>query len=559
MSPQAVKQLAEGTEQTHHSRRQLDIRREEFIARERELNTLVQRINDLTEQVQLNYSSPDPQVQLQRLSSALAEQQTLFDRRQTLKQEDRQVRRQIRSLANRSRQARAERRTIMDAAGARNEQELRRMLEQQTHRRGLQASLQEVSQQYEVALGKQIPVAQVERQLAAQTESELEQAHATLLRQIGENLAQLTRLHQRRGAIEQQSAGLLADRRIGDLKVELGCVEQQLDKAVHRWRVLSVAARVLEFVRAIYETQRQPQTLQDASRYFSALTEGQYVRIWTPLSDMSLRVDMTSGESLSLDVLSSGTREAVFLSLRLALVADFARRGIDLPLILDDVLVNFDRTRARCAAKVLLDFAEHGHQVLMFTCHEHIARLFLHAPAEIRYLSDCVLAEPVPVPEPKPEVVDEFPTLEAEERLPVLMEPEVEAEEEYDLSDTSNDQDDGDYTLGAPAPVRQPSPLEFLLAPADSEPEFADIDEEEEEEVEIDDEEYEVEEAADDELEYAEAEYEDAVDEETAEKVLVSEPAEELKQPMQRPRSRQRFCWESPERWWDSDRSDEAA
>ena len=78
MSPQAVKQLAEGTQQTMHSRRQLDIRREEFEARERELKTLVTRINQLVEQVQLNYSSPDPQVQLQRLSAALAEQQTLY-------------------------------------------------------------------------------------------------------------------------------------------------------------------------------------------------------------------------------------------------------------------------------------------------------------------------------------------------------------------------------------------------------------------------------------------------------------------------------------------------
>ena len=81
-------------------------------------------------------------------------------------------------------------------------------------------------------------------------------------------------------------------------------------------------------------------------------------RIWTPLSDMSLRVDMATGESLPLDLLSCGTREAVFLSLRLALVADFARRGIVLPLVLDDVLVNFDHRRARAAAGVLCRFAQ---------------------------------------------------------------------------------------------------------------------------------------------------------------------------------------------------------
>ena len=112
------------------------------------------------------------------------------------------------------------------------------------------------------------------------------------------------------------------------------------------------------------------------------------MRIWTPLTDMSLRVDMATGESLSLDVLSSGTREAVFLSLRLALVADFTRRGIVLPLILDDVLGEFrPPSRASCR-RGLVDFAERGHQVLLFTCHEHIVELFPARQVEIRCLSD---------------------------------------------------------------------------------------------------------------------------------------------------------------------------
>ena len=210
----------------------------------------------------------------------------------------------------------------------------------------LQEELRDVSNQYTLALGKNSPLARVEQELVAHSEAELEQLRSNLTRQTDEARQQLARIHQRRGALEQQSQGLVADRRLPELKVQLGCVDQQLDEAVHRWRVLSVATRVLELVREIYETQRQPQTLQDASRYFAALTEGQYVRIWTPLTDMSLRVDLATGESLPLDVLSSGTREAVFLSLRLALVADFSRRGIVLPLILDDVLVNFDRRRA---------------------------------------------------------------------------------------------------------------------------------------------------------------------------------------------------------------------
>jgi hypothetical protein len=62
--------------------------------------------------------------------------------------------------------------------------------------------------------------------------------------------------------------------------------------------------------------------------------------------------------------------------LRLALASSYARRGSPLPLVLDDVLVNFDADRAKAAAAVLRDFAAEGHQLLVFTCHEHIHKLF---------------------------------------------------------------------------------------------------------------------------------------------------------------------------------------
>ena len=87
-------------------------------------------------------------------------------------------------------------------------------------------------------------------------------------------------------------------------------------------------------------------------------------------------------------MLSRGTREQLFLALRLALVASYARRGVVLPLVLDDVLVNFDVGRAKAAALVLRDFARQGYQVLIFTCHEHISKLFKNIKADVRQLPD---------------------------------------------------------------------------------------------------------------------------------------------------------------------------
>ncbi|HZV93930.1 MAG TPA: hypothetical protein VFF72_11980, partial [Caldimonas sp.] len=116
------------------------------------------------------------------------------------------------------------------------------------------------------------------------------------------------------------------------------------------------------------------------------LTDGRYTRVWTPLGENILLADDADGRRLPVEALSRGTREQLFLSLRLALVGSYARRGVELPLVLDDVLVNFDARRAKAAAAVLRDFAAEGHQVLVFTCHEHVWKLFKNLKLPARTL-----------------------------------------------------------------------------------------------------------------------------------------------------------------------------
>jgi uncharacterized protein YhaN len=71
--------------------------------------------------------------------------------------------------------------------------------------------------------------------------------------------------------------------------------------------------------------------------------------------------------------LSRGTREQLYLAVRLGLIEEFAQRGTSLPLVLDEVLVNFDPDRMAAVARELARFAEH-HQVLLFTCHPEVAQ-----------------------------------------------------------------------------------------------------------------------------------------------------------------------------------------
>jgi hypothetical protein len=170
----------------------------------------------------------------------------------------------------------------------------------------------------------------------------------------------------------------------------------------------------------------------------SQLTGGKYTRIWTPLAHDILFVDTAEGQPLSVQVLSRGTREQLFVSLRLALVSAYARRGIHLPMILDDVFVNFDAGRTKIACRVLRDFAREGHQLLVFTCHEHVWRMFQELKVDARRIPnrhgetepeiEAQQPEPVPAPvavEPAP-VVAPAPPAPVVEVQPVIVKQAVE-------------------------------------------------------------------------------------------------------------------------------------
>jgi hypothetical protein len=106
------------------------------------------------------------------------------------------------------------------------------------------------------------------------------------------------------------------------------------------------------------------------------------------------------------------------------LIRDLGRHDVSLPIVMDDALVNFDDVRARSAARVLVEFiAEQAadRQMLVLTCHEHVAKTFHEAGAHVRSFSDPrpiwdrrpaplpapVRVVPAPTPAPAPEPVAE--------------------------------------------------------------------------------------------------------------------------------------------------------
>src|SRR5690606_36322296 len=94
------------------------------------------------------------------------------------------------------------------------------------------------------------------------------------------------------------------------------------------------------------------------------------------------------GATWPVERLSRGAREQLYLAVRLAAADALAERGVALPLVLDDVLVNLDQARTEAAVRELAEVATGRRQVLFLTCHQHVAGMFeaqgsqtLHLPA----------------------------------------------------------------------------------------------------------------------------------------------------------------------------------
>lgn len=198
--------------------------------------------------------------------------------------------------------------------------------------------------------------------------------------------SRLKELCLRRGELAERCRQLREDRGLTDQLLQMAEVDAKLVKAVEQTQTISAMTQLLRQVYKRYEKDRQPETLKEASVHLRRMTQDKYTRIWTPLDQDVLFVDDPHHLSIPVDQLSRGTREQLFLALRLALASGYARRGCQLPLVLDDVLVNFDESRTRAAAEVLMDFGHAGHQVLIFTCHEHVMQLFGELGADIRRL-----------------------------------------------------------------------------------------------------------------------------------------------------------------------------
>ncbi|MEZ6088436.1 MAG: AAA family ATPase [Pirellulaceae bacterium] len=384
----------------------------------------------------------DPLEQLNQLIEELQRQQHWIKKRRELKEQDAQLRKSSGSHARAIERYEQNRRSLWAQCGVATQEQFYQLVDRKTSLVEMRQNLDETQKKFDALLGNKVEPQEVIGLLDGANSDDLDKRWETLNQKIEQTKERIGGLQTRQGELTAEMKLLTEDRRLSEAQLELGCIELQIHQSIQQWQTLGMTSKLLDDVCATFEKERQPETLREASSFLVQLTDGKYKRIWTPLGTNRLNVDNRDGKALPIEVLSRGTREAVFIALRLALAAAYARRGVMLPLVLDDVLVNFDRRRAVHAVRTLQHFAELGHQVMMFTCHEHIVDIFHEVQAEVRLLPRQGIpgVATVLLPEPKVHIVEETieepeeETIEDEvvEETEVIAEapPEPEPEEE---------------------------------------------------------------------------------------------------------------------------------
>lgn len=206
----------------------------------------------------------------------------------------------------------------------------------------------------------------------------------SLAAELDEVDAKLAELENRRRQTDTRIGGIQAglDHLSGaSLAAEAAAEAQECLARVRGYAERYVRAKLAALVlgREIerYRERNQGPILTRSSDLFRRLTLGAFTSLRPAFDEKDeavLRCVRKSGQEAAIEALSDGTRDQLFLSLRLATLERYAETNEPMPLIVDDILVHFDDERSRATLEVLGEVSEQT-QILFFTHHARLVEL----------------------------------------------------------------------------------------------------------------------------------------------------------------------------------------
>lgn len=183
--------------------------------------------------------------------------------------------------------------------------------------------------------------------------------------------------------LEFELKQLSTTNRIEQAQKKIREARNSLRPLAEQYAVYRAAAFILKRVREEMVEKAKNQSLGLASEIFKLITGGDYNRI-LPSDELTTAdfkaVQADNCTQRTVDILSRGTREQLFLSVRLSRI-----RELDpLPVIIDDSLVNFDLHHLKHTARLLTELSGRN-QVFVLTCHPELVGIIAEQSDRAQY------------------------------------------------------------------------------------------------------------------------------------------------------------------------------
>ena len=254
--------------------------------------------------------------------------------------------------------------------------DLRNMLKHTNDRASIVDKLQTSWNRLKKIFGLEAEIEDIRTLLKAFSREEALQQIEELKARKSELEKELAGLNKEQGALINEENTLISTDQLTKLHNRHETCVQRIRDHAGRWVRFRTAELLINRAVSKYEVERQPEVITHAGAIFSKLTDGEYINIRKPAESDELLLVGANGSARKVLELSRGTREQLYLAMRLGLIAQYEENTESLPLVFDDILVNFDKKRLKTAMETIFKFASER-QVILLTCHENIHQLAL--------------------------------------------------------------------------------------------------------------------------------------------------------------------------------------
>ena len=188
--------------------------------------------------------------------------------------------------------------------------------------------------------------------------------------QRDEMVSSLEKIGLRYGELGEQLARARDMRELDEAKQHYQELRTRMADGKAEFANLLTTRFLLEKAVEEWESRSQPAVDRRAGELLSLMTDGAWIRVSLSPEGTIVATDAARNER-DPKHLSLGTCQQLYLALRIALLMCADNVGESVPILADDILVNFDSQRRAGAARALAQLAR-TRQVIVFTCHEEV-------------------------------------------------------------------------------------------------------------------------------------------------------------------------------------------